>query len=57
MPIDEYRLRYGDPGGEILPLFWLMGCITTLLASLLSGLVVPILAWDIVGAWSPGSAG
>ncbi len=29
-------------------MFWLMGCITTLLASLLSGLVVAILAQDIV---------
>jgi hypothetical protein len=57
MPIDEYRLRYGDPGGEILPLFWLMGCITTLLASLLSGLVVAILARDIVGGLVAGIGG
>lgn len=43
----EYRARYGDPGGEILPLFWLGGCVLCLWVSAVTAIVVTVMRWDL----------
>jgi hypothetical protein len=53
----EYRARYGDPGGEILPLLWLGGCVFCLWVSAGTAIVVTVLAWDLLLGLAVGLGG
>ena len=57
LPTAIYRIRYGDPGGEILPLFWLGGCVLCLWVSLFATVIVSLLARDLLAGLAVGLGG
>jgi hypothetical protein len=57
MPHDEYQFRFNDPGGQILPLLWLGGCVLCLWFAAGATVVVALVEWNLLLGMGVGLGG